>query len=252
MIIKIGYHLRAFEEKNAMETTLILIAGLLPILIAPLLARRISRSPMAVQLCDGIVAVLVVVIALVFLLPEAWNAAGPIVTVAVALGFAVPTAIHRWLHRLTGKAKQTLILLAFAGLALHAAIDGIALFAPLADHSDHGLNSDSAWGMALGVILHRLPLALALWWIVSKHLSARAAGLLLTTIGVATVAGFFAGGPIWHALPLFGIGLLQGLITGMLLHVVAELHGPALARAALDGWQSLRGHRPAATQPREL
>lgn len=234
-----------------MDAILLLIAGLLPIAIAPPLARRISRSPGAVQFFDAVVALIVIVIALFFLLPEAWEAAGSMVFAFLVLGFAVPTLVHRWLHTLTGRAQQTLILLAFAGLALHAAVDGIALFAPLAAHPEHGLQAKGAWGMALGVILHRLPLVLAIWWLVSSHLGTRTAGLLLTTIGVSTVAGFLAGGPLWHALPLVGIGLLQGLITGMLLHVIVELHGAALARTALDWWQGLRG-RPAATRSREL
>lgn len=226
-----------------METTLLLLAGLLPLVAAPLLARLLTRSPLAIQLFDAAVAVIVVGIALFFLLPEAWQMAGAPTILVAALGFAVPISFHRSLHGASDRARKNLFTIAFLGLALHAALDGIALFAPLAEHAAHGLHRENAWGMALAVVLHRLPLALAIWWLASARLGKPTAVALLATIGVATVLGFASGARLWRALPLFGVGLLQATIAGMLVHVIFELHGPALVRAGTDWWRARRRSR---------
>lgn len=210
-----------------MQELLLLTASLLPLAAAPFLAELGRRSTRPALILDIVVTLVVVFIALFHLLPDAWRAAGPGALLVALLGFVIPSGLYRWLsNRSSRRTLHGIFILSLSGLAVHAALDGVALFAPLIDHHGHGPDEDNARWMALGVILHRLPMALAIWWLVRPRLGRGAAATFLITIGVATTVGFAIGGRVWIALSSPGIGLLQAAIAGMLLHVVVEHRDP--------------------------
>ncbi|MEM7357080.1 MAG: hypothetical protein AAF657_40070, partial [Acidobacteriota bacterium] len=105
---------------------------------------------------------------------------------------------------------------------LHAVLDGLALFTPVAEHGGHA--AGDGW-LAFAVILHRLPVALVIWWLVQPKLGPRVAYGLLAIVALGTVVGFFSSHRIWPMLEPSAIALLQAVIAGMLLHVIVERHG---------------------------
>ena len=100
---------------------------------------------------------------LIHILPDSFQLIGMEIFLVAPLGFALPWSIHQWWHRQHLTNRKVVITLALLGLTLHGAMDGIALFAPVSGAPPG--HSNAAWMLALAVILHRLPMALAIWWL---------------------------------------------------------------------------------------
>lgn len=228
-----------------MEAFLLLSASLVPLLLGPLVARKAEASTFFALALDRFVTLAVGGSMVLHVLPEAYHGAGGWSLPAAAAGFLLPFGIHRWWHHRNGDSRGHLFWLAFLGLALHAALDGVALFAPLAHRVEevgHHHASVTGTALALAVILHRLPMALAIWWLARPVLGQRSAIRLLGGIALATVVGFLFAGPLWRSLPEVGIALFEAMVAGMLLHIVIDHHGPTLSdntgvsrRATLTG-----------------
>ncbi len=114
--------------------------------------------------------------------------------------------------------------------------DGAALALP---HRDPPAESASL--LAVAVLLHRLPIGVALGWILVPHRGWLAALSAATLVGAATVGGFILGAPQIAALPVGGLAIFQALVAGTLLHVVFDhAHGPA-PRGRQAGFATLGG-----------
>jgi uncharacterized membrane protein YraQ (UPF0718 family) len=108
------------------------------------------------------------------------------------------------------------IWVALAGMALHAMTDGLAL-------ASVGLGSGTH-ALEYAVVLHRLPVGLAIWWLMSERkIGPRyAPWLVLIAIAAATGAGFFLGSVSFGALGERSIGLFEAMVGGLLMHVVSH------------------------------
>jgi hypothetical protein len=126
------------------------------------------------------------------------------------------------------------LLGALAGLSLHALLDGAALSSP---GPEGGVSL-----LALGVILHRLPDALAVWLIVRSLQGPRWAAGLLGLMGVATVAGYLLGERALDALPPAAVAVFEALVAGSLLHIL--LHHPAGSPVDADAHHEHHHHHP--------
>ena len=225
-----------------MDVYLFLAASLVPLAVGPLIARWAERSDAATAALDAFVAVAVGGISLLHVFPHAYGEVGPRALLALALGFVLPLGLGHHHGPAPRTVRPTVILIAFLGLAVHATLDGLALFGPQAEaasidvaavHDElaqaegmasHDHQHASASLLAMAVILHRLPMALAIWWIAVPSLGRRVACGLLVAIASATLAGFFLGGRISGMLSSSGLALLQAAIAGMLLHMVLGHH----------------------------
>jgi hypothetical protein len=114
----------------------------------------------------------VVAIVLSHVVPEGWEAAGPLAPLALFVGFGLAHGAER----LTG-AHQGLAVMG-AAMAFHHLFDGFALGQPA-----HG-----AW-LAPAIVLHTLPVALLAWRLAAARSTAAGAGMLASLVA-ATVAGF--------------------------------------------------------------
>ena len=131
-----------------------------------------------------------------------------------------------------GSHSTKLVLgLALSGLAIHAFLDGIALTeeAYAAVHAGHGHDTDRLGMLSAGVLLHRLPVGLALWSIVRPGRGAGLAFGLLAMISVFTVVGHNLGPESVQAMPMGIFGIFQALVAGSLVHVV--LHRPSMIQS---------------------
>lgn len=225
-----------------MNGILLLSFGLLPLVVGPLIALGADRSTSARSVMDGFVAVSVGGIVLFYLWPATYGTAGWLALLAGLAGFAIPFLFHRHMH--AGPAHQErasipLLWIAFLGLAGHAGLDGAALYTPLLEGAAEAPNADL---LALAVVLHRLPMAIALWWLVLPSLGRRAAIVLLAAMGVATVAGFLLARALLPALSSPVLAMFEAGVAGMLLHIIfGHRHGHAPRSHGILRWTYAAG-----------
>ena len=230
-----------------MERQLLLIASLLPLLVGPFIAGYGLRSPFTRAFLDRFVVVALGGIILFHLWPVAITRAGWLAVISGLIGLMGPFLFHGILHDHEERASLAIIWIAFLGLAVHATLDGMALFGPdnHLEHADHLEHAGALKGeesiplLALAVILHRFPMALAIWWLVSPVLGRRVAIGLLSGIAAATLLGYGIADRVMEGISGPGIAVFEAGVAGMLLHVVfGHGHGHSV-RTRLR-------HRPAA------
>ena len=193
---------------------LLLLLSLLPLCFGPLLVLGLQRVPAVIPALDGFVLVSVGGIALLHVLPDCVAHGGWTALAAGVVGFALPFLLER---RAGGWSHRGVVILAVAGLALHGLLDGVALAAGELAAAQGGV-------LALGVLIHRIPSGVAIWWLARRRLGLRGALISVGTLGVGSALGFAAShqwqaifhGGFWH--------VIQALLFGALLHVL--LHAP--------------------------
>jgi len=183
-----------------------LLLSLFTLLAGPILFRLSRGSKSALASLDGLVRVAVGGLLLLHVLPQAWNEAGWLAFPALLFGITLPRLLDRSFHDHQGRAHRTETALALLGLGLHAFLDGAAL--------------SSSSVLASAIILHRLPVGLAVWWLVQPAFGTRPALFSLMSMAVLTVIGAWAGGSLLMIAPPEALGFFQALMAGALLHVV--------------------------------
>ncbi|MEM6792413.1 MAG: hypothetical protein AAF725_00395 [Acidobacteriota bacterium] len=303
---------------------LLLLGSLVPLALGPLLATWADRSGTAKAAVDAFIAVSITGIVALHIWPHAFLVAGAWSLLGGLIGLLLPFLLHGALHAHERRFYPLLMGLALLGLALHATLDGIALFAPLLDseaaqeeiytvhgksqaahaleekpaeleaaheesahqhaasehrtvhahgesdaahpmseaehehpeaghaeaaHAAHGevaheehahagdpeaCEASAAAGghhhhhdgmnaslLAGAVLLHRLPMGLAIWWLTVPILGRRVAISVLALIAAGTLAGFALGGALLPGLSAPAFSFFEATIAGMLMHVVA-------------------------------
>lgn len=194
---------------------MLLVLSLLALLAGPLLYRQLSRRQDWLTLLDNFIFVVIGGLLLFHVMPQALHQGGWPVLVLLLAGAVGPGQVE---HLFKGAAKAThnlTLLVGVGGLILHAMTDGAALV----DGQGH-----TGAMLALGVVLHRLPVGLTLWWLLRPQYGRLVAALALGLVVGGTLAGFFLGNRWLPDLGTEQLGWLQGLVAGTLLHVV--LHRP--------------------------
>ena len=201
--------------------------SILALLSGPFIYAWGRRVPTAKQLLDGFVLITVAGILCVYIIPDSIRYGGIAAAGFLLAGLAFPVLLEHAFHRSVPKAHVFIVVLAAAGLLLHAVIDGIALLpevgGALASEGTHHGHSGSIGDnqLALGVILHRVPVGMAIWWAVRPSFGTGAA---LTTFGLliaATGFAWFFGAPIVELATASSIAWFQAFVAGSLVHVVA-------------------------------
>ncbi|PKF61834.1 permease [Psychromonas sp. psych-6C06] len=167
---------------------------------------------------DAFIFVTISGLVLFHILPEVLHSGGPIVLLLMAIGLLAPSWIEKYFHKAADQAHQTTLFLGVIGLVVHAAVDGSALVVEPGDHT--------AWLLALGVLLHRFPVGLTIWWLLRPQYGRTLPLVVLISMSAATVAGaLFADHSIAH---LDGelLAWFQAFVMGSIMHVV--LHRPYL------------------------
>lgn len=190
-----------------------LIASLIALVSGPVLFAVSRRSDLWLRVADGFVFTAICGLVAVGILPVAVESAGFGALALAAAGFVLPRLFERnrvHNHRVHAFTMQAVVL----GLSLDAVIDGIGLAAPGAATNAHTL--------PMAILVHRVPVSVAIWWLIRPEFGLTKALISLALIGVATVGGYMLGASAaWLSGPLSGY--VVGLIGGFLLHVV--LHG---------------------------
>ncbi len=193
----------------------LLFFSLLALAVAPLIYRVADRAANALAALDGFIMVSIAGLAAVHIIPHAIQHGGFWVIGIAALGFLGPGWAEHALHKSADRVHSATLLLAVLGLLLHGFFDGVGLAAPLEHESMLGI----------AVLLHRLPVAITLWWLLHPQDKGVATGVLCS-LAVMTVAGYFTADALAPAMDSTWLAYVQALIAGSVLHVVVHRPPP--------------------------
>ncbi len=193
-----------------------LALGLLALAAGPLLYGAARASGRLTAALDGFLFVGVGGFVLLQLVPAGAALAGwAPAAAAVAAGLWLPALVGRCLPLLERPLRVIALVLALAAVGVHSCIDGVVLSGGAGGGDSH-----------LAVVLHRLPVGLALWFLLRPLYGLAPALAALGAMAAATTGAFLGflpgaaapGGPGW--------GLFQALTAGALLHVVLRRRYP--------------------------
>ena len=212
----------------------ILAISVAALLLGPGIHRVARREKVTMAALDNFVLVAVAGLVMVEIVPTALAHAGLSAFLALVLGILGPSIAEGPLRLAARGTHGTALTVAVLGMAAHSFTDGLALAsAHLAGSSGHALE--------VAVIAHQLPVAVAVWWLLSPLGLLRASSAMVL-LGVATIAGFVFADSSLGAIPESYNGLFQALVGGLLLHVVA--HRSARHDEHEHGHDHDHGHRP--------
>ncbi len=200
-----------------------LVAGLLALGVGPLIYAWAQQRSALARAMDGFVFVAIGGLVLIEVLPEVARVTGWWTAAFVALGLWGPSLLERAFARIAHRTHMLTVLLSGAGLVAHTVFDGTVL----TERGDGVL--------AMAVVLHRVPVSLAVWWLVRPVWGRGTASLMLVVMAAGTVAGYVLGGAAFEGAAEFSFGAVQALVAGSVLHVVFN-------RPHLD--PRLEEHRP--------
>ncbi len=192
----------------------ILATSVAALLLGPVLHRVATIQPLTMITLDNFVAVVVLGLVGLEIMPSALAMAGLPALAALLLAVVGPGVLDRSLHRTVRQTQHATLLLAAAGMVLHSFTDGMALASARA-------STTHSHSLEVAVIVHQMPVATALWWLLAPTGTKRAA-LALVALGAATVAGFCLSENSFATIDPRWLGLLQAVFAGFLLHVLAH------------------------------
>jgi hypothetical protein len=189
---------------NFLFSTLALLSG--PFIYALGRQNRAIRHGL-----DAFIIVAVIWIIGVHIIPDSIETGGLLAIVFLAAGIAFPPVMQRVLHLATGTAHFAMTILAATALALHAIIDGIALIPGSGDH------------LPAAVILHRLPVGMAIWWTFRPAIGRASAVAAFAIIIAATGLAFYSATPVVELAESRNLALFQAFVSGSLIDLVVTL-----------------------------
>ncbi len=209
----------------------LLLASIAALVTGPLAYRFAHRSGTALTILDGFVFVAISGLVILSVLPEAIVHGGWIAIVFIVAGFVGPTVAEHLFHRAAKGTHVAALILGLVGLFLHAFVDGAAL--------GDGLALQAGGQLPTAVVLHRLPVGLAIWWLLRPHFGTVMASLALTAVAGATTVGYYVGPALGAEIAVGSVAWFQAFVGGSLLHVVffrphldAHTHGKTATTAA--------------------
>lgn len=186
---------------NFLLSTIALLAG-------PFIYALGRRNKITERLLDALIIAAIAWIIGVHIVPDAVQVAGWPALAFLAIGMAFPYALRRIFHLATNAMHTALLFIAALALVLHAVIDGIALL------------PGSGEQLSIAVILHRLPVGMAIWWTFRPAIGTKAAVAAFALIVSATALSVYFGGPVIELAESRVLALFQVFVAGSLADMV--------------------------------
>lgn len=186
-----------------------LALSIVALLLGPVIYGLSQRNRVARQVLDGFIFITIAGIICVNIIPEALAVGGTLAVIFLVAGIAFPVIMEHGFRGALHEAHVVVLILAALGLIIHAIIDGIALLP--AQGSD----------LAHAVILHRLPVGMAIWWSLRPSLGTSVAVAAIVTISLATALSYLLGAPVVELAEAKSLALVQAFVSGSLIHIVA-------------------------------
>lgn len=185
-----------------------LIGSLLALAAGPLIYHRTQQEGSLARGLDGFVFVAITGLVLLEVLPDVVAHGGWWVLLLVALGLWGPSALERFFHRSAHRTHMLTVLLSATGLVIHTVFDGAAM------------SNGDAHPLALAIVIHRVPVSLAVWWLLRPVWGPLIPVLMLLAMAVSTVMGYVLGEGLQAPATEVGFAALQAFVAGSILHVV--------------------------------
>ncbi|MDJ0839122.1 MAG: permease [Acidobacteriota bacterium] len=189
-----------------------LIISLLPLFAAPFLYSLCRRRAEWLHFTDGFIFVAIGGLILTGILPELLHHGGLKSLIFLFLGLGLPFLSERVFHSV-GKVHTVALVLGLIGLFIHAITDGAALA-----HGEHGDPAEEM--LSLGVLLHRIPIGLTIWWYAQPRFGSPAAMGVLVIVAVGTILGFDLAETVLGPLSSSGMAYFQAFVAGSLIHII--------------------------------
>lgn len=186
-----------------------LVLSISALLLGPIIYALGRRNRISRNVLDGFIFITIAGIICVDIIPEALAVGGAIAVIFLIVGIAFPVIVERGFRGALHEAHILVLIVAAFGLIVHAIIDGIALLPTNGDDLAHA------------VILHRLPVGMAIWWSLRPNLGLTVAIGAFVMISIATAASYILGGPMLEFAEARSIAYLQAFVSGSLIHIVA-------------------------------
>lgn len=184
----------------------LLLLSFIALWSGPLLLMNAHPSHQALVWIDRFVIICILLLVLLHVIPESIEQAGLIAIGAIVLGALWPIIYQRLSHSANCHLQRSLLSLASVGVLTHTILDGVAL-------------SDDTY-LGIAVVLHRLPEGVGIWRVAQAAFNRSWGFIVLGIMMVSTACGYFFGST-WLAYASEGfVGLFEGLMAGVLLHVV--------------------------------
>ncbi len=199
---------------------MMLLLSILALAIGPFIYELGRRQPKVRQFLDGLIFITIAGIVCIHIIPEAITTGGNTAIVFLLLGLAFPVVLEHRFHDAVPQAHGFILVLAALGMTVHAALDGIAL-APGSAIDPSGIVLFGGSPLALSVVLHRLPVGMAIWWSLRPAFGKTVAiGAFALVIAVTAAAYFLAASFIEYAATA-SVAWFQAFVSGSLVHVIA-------------------------------
>ncbi|WND04126.1 hypothetical protein QGN29_07040 [Temperatibacter marinus] len=200
-----------------------LIAIIIVTLTAPLLAKLTKKFGYLRAGLDGFVLMSVIGLVILVLVPDALFHKGKWALVVLLVGFFLPAVAeyfgHKYARYFKGdchaaqrKTHKIVLLISAFAIIFHALTDGAILALAKSDHATPFLS--------LGVVAHRVGVAITLWWLLEPYISSRSSYLMLILFALVTYLGFSMAGSVSAVVEAGLGGYWQAFAAGSLLHVV--------------------------------
>ena len=215
---------------------MLLTFSILALFLGPITYRLLQRQPGWLDLLDAFIFVSISGLVLFHILPELLHEGGLLVLVLTGLGLLIPSLIEKYFHKAANKAHNMTLFLGVLGLVLHASIDGTVLLTDQATHTE--------WLLALGVLLHRFPVGLTIWWLLRPQYGAALPFIVIISMSCATLLGAsYADLSMSHLDGEF-LAWFQAFVMGSIMHVV--LHRPYLHNHIKNQTENIKENKYAA------
>jgi hypothetical protein len=158
---------------------------------------------------DRTILVAMVIVVFFLLVPEAFESLGWFALFLIAAGYLLPGALESVVKKSAHTFHLISMLMALAGFALHAMLDGAGLA---------GSSLQASGNLALVIVLHRLGAGLVIWLIVQPAFGTRVALAMLAMIATVTVVGFYLSEQMLPYANQDSTMIIQSLIIGTIMH----------------------------------
>jgi hypothetical protein len=195
----------------------VLFLSIIALFIGPLLYQWLRRGGFVAKAFDSLIIAVLVVMMVFLLIPESWAELGYLSVAMMLTGYLVPGLLENLVKKAAHTFHLISLLLALAGLALHAMLDGAALTVG---------SGGATTNLSLAIVLHRFGVGMMLWLMVQPALGKRLAFAVLGFVALATVAGYLLSGIVLGLEGVYAPPVIQALIIGMIVHsLVHRSHG---------------------------
>jgi uncharacterized protein len=209
-----------------------MLASFVVLFLGPLVNAAFKGSHFVRDIIDGFTLVVIVLLVAMHILPHTVHDIGFWAIGMALIGLFLPSVFERLYKKSAYKVHRITLFIVLSGLCIHAFIDGIALIDPNTIHSMDSAHTQSM--LPFAVILHRLPVGLAIWALVTPMYGSKRTILILLLMCIATVAGVSSGTYLLAVLNHEPFGFFEALVAGSLLHIMFHRADPHEAHSCHD------------------